>query len=331
MFSSFRRIRPLSLVATAVLSFAACSGDDSPLAPEDAAPSPSLTTDEATATVGAQATLITNQRIAFLSARSGTFSVYKMDTEGNNVVRLTKTGNDVFQPEWSYNNARIAVVRSRRDEYGASNADIWLVNADGTNGHWLRPTMSLWPLKDPSWAPDGSHLLVTMYFAPNWYLAKLDVASGNVTLLHPYGGGIIGDHPSYDKAGKRITYVGAGHKTVDQVFADGSGHKVLYKTDTYTVDLPRYSPDGGRIVFQKGQVGVNTDVFVKNLGTGVVTKVTSSTKSDGLATWSPDGTRLAFVSWRSGAAQIYTMSSTGANVTRITHTSTAEGSPVWTH
>ena len=86
MFRSFRRIRPLSLVATAVLSFAACSGDDSPLAPEDAAPSPSLNTDEATATVGAQATLITNQRIAFLSPRNGALSVFKMDPAGYNVL-----------------------------------------------------------------------------------------------------------------------------------------------------------------------------------------------------------------------------------------------------
>ena len=72
----------------------------------------------------------------------------------------------------------------------------------------LRNTMSPWYLQDPSWAPNGSHLLVTMYWAPNWYLAKFDVASGNITLLHPYGGGIIGRAPSYNKAGTRIAYVG---------------------------------------------------------------------------------------------------------------------------
>src|SRR5215213_8553351 len=254
MFSSFRRIRPLSLVATAVLSFAACSGDDSPLAPEDAAPSPSLTTDEATATIGAQATLITNQRIAFLSPRNGALSVYKMDPAGNNVLRLTKTVDPVYQPAWSYDNKLVAVVRDRWDG-NVSRTDIWIANADGTNGHWLRPTMSPWHLQDPSWAPDGSHLLVTMLYAPYWYLGKFDVASGNITILHPYGGGIIGRAPSYDKAGKRIAYVGASKLTVDQVNADGSGHKVLFKSGGPAVGLPRFSPDGGRIVFQKGPLG----------------------------------------------------------------------------
>jgi Tol biopolymer transport system component len=71
---------------------------------------------------------------------------------------------------------------------------------------------------------------------------------------------------------------------------------------------------------------------VKKLGTGAVTKLTSSTAADGLATWSPDGTKLAFLSWRSGPAQIYTMSSsTGGSLTRITHTSVSERMPVWSH
>jgi Tol biopolymer transport system component len=44
------------------------------------------------------------------------------------------------------------------------------------------------------------------------------------------------------------------------------------------------------------------------------------------------GTKLAFVSWRLGPGQIYTMSSsTGGSLTRITHTSVSEGAPVWSH
>jgi dipeptidyl aminopeptidase/acylaminoacyl peptidase len=330
MFTPFRRFRPLSLAAATVLSFAGCNGDDSPLAPVDAGPVPPADLGQVEAVAPADAALITAQRIAFLSPRNGPLSVYKMDPAGFNVLRLTKTADPVYQPAWSYDNKRIAMVRERWDGT-VSRTDIWLVNADGTNGHWLRNTMSPWHLQDPSWAPDGTHLLVSMYFAPYWYLGKFDVASGNITVLHPVGGGIVGRAPSYDKAGKRITYVGSS-LTVDQVNTDGSGHKVLFKSSGPPVNLPRFSPDGGRIVFVKGPLGGNTDVFVKNLGTGVVTKLTSSTAADGLATWSPDGTKLAFVSWRSGPGQIYTMSSsTGGSLTRITHTSVSEGAPVWSH
>ena len=331
MFSPFRRFRPLSLAAAAALSFAGCTGDDSPLAPADDGSVAPADLGQVEAAVSADAALITAQRIAFLSPRNGPLSVFKMDPAGSNVLRLTKTADPVYQPAWSYDNKRIAVVRDRWDG-NVTRTDIWVVNADGTNGHWLRNTMSPWYLQDPSWAPNGSHLLVTMYWAPNWYLAKFDVASGNITLLHPYGGGIIGRAPSYNKAGTRIAYVGATGQTVDQVNTDGSGHKVLFNSGGPKVNLPRFSPDGGRLVFQKGPAGGNTDVFVKNLGTGVVTKLTSSTAADGMATWSPDGTKLAFVSWRVGPGQIYTMSSsTGGSLTRITHTSVSEGAPAWTH
>ena len=332
MFRPFRRFRPLSLAAAAALSFAACSGEDSPLAPQDAAPATPADAGHVEAVAPADAALITAQRIALLSPRNGALSVYKMDPAGNNVFRITKTSDPVYQPAWSYDNKRIAVVRLRYDGNVAKD-DIWLVNADGTNGHWLSNTMSPWDLKDPSWAPDGSHLLVSMFISPSyWYLAKIQVASGIITVLHPIGGGIVGDRPSYDKAGKRIAYRGASHATVDQVNADGSGHKVLFNSGGPAVDLPRFSPDGGRFVFQKGPAAGNSDVFVKNLGTGVVTKLTSSTSFDGLATWSPDGTKLAFVSYRTGPGQIYTMSSsTGGSLTRITHTSFSEGAPMWTH
>ena len=331
MFRPFRRFRPLSLAAAAVLSFAACNGEDSPLAPQDAAPAPQADAGQVEAVAPADAALITAQRIAFLSPRNGPLSVFKMDPAGYNVLRLTKTADPVFQPAWSYDNKRIAMVRDRWDGT-VSHSDIWLVNADGTNGHWLSNTMSPWPLKDPSWAPDGSHLLICMYAAPSWFLGKIQVATGTITVLHPIGGGIAGDRPSYDKAGKRIAYRGASHATVDQVYADGSGHKVLFNSGGPAVDTPRFSPDGGRIVFAKGPAAGNTDVFVKNLGTGVVTKLTFSTAADFGATWSPDGTKLAFVSYRTGPGQIYTMSSsTGGSLTRITHTSFSEGSPVWTH
>ena len=338
MFSPFRRLRPLPLlVATAAaVSFGGCNSNDSPLAPaEDSPAAPALAAlvddGHAEAVTSDVAALTTTQRIAFISPRDGKLNLYKMDPSGNQVARLTNTTAQDHEPAWSYDNKRIAVVRYRLDGTVGKD-DIWLMNADGTNGHWLSNTMSPWDMMDPSWAPDGSHLLVSLWVQPYWYLAKMDVATGTITLLHPYGGGIIGIRPSYDHAGQRIIYVGATRLTVDQVSADGSGHKTRYTSSSGTVDHPSFSPDGKRIAFEKGPIPGNTNVYVKNLGTGVVTQLTSSTAADGSATWSPDGTKLAFVSARSGKAQIYTMnSSTGGSLTRITFTSVWEASPTWTH
>jgi TolB protein len=65
------------------------------------------------------------------------------------------------------------------------------------------------------------------------------------------------------------------------------------------------------------------------LGTGKVTQLTTYDGFDSQPTWSPDGTRIAFTSGRSGTAQIWTMNPTGGALTRGTHTTTAEADPAW--
>jgi TolB protein len=63
-----------------------------------------------------------------------------------------------------------------------------------------------------------------------------------------------------------------------------------------------------------------------------VSRLTSNPAYDGVPTWSPDGSRIAFESTRSGKSQIWTMNAaTGGSQTRITHTATDEKYPAWSH
>jgi TolB protein len=79
-------------------------------------------------------------------------------------------------------------------------------------------------------------------------------------------------------------------------------------------------------------VAGNTDIFVRNIATAATTRLTWSTAADRHPSWSPDGTRLAFASARTGKDQIYTMKAgTGGDVLRITYADQWLDSPVWTH
>ena len=62
------------------------------------------------------------------------------------------------------------------------------------------------------------------------------------------------------------------------------------------------------------------DVYVVTLATGLQTRLTTAAEVDGFAHWSPDGTRIAFLSWRDnvGGAQVYVMNADGTSQQRLT-------------
>src|SRR5262245_45190908 len=64
-------------------------------------------------------------------------------------------------------------------------------------------------------------------------------------------------------------------------------------------------------------------------GTGI-TQLTYNLDSDTSPTWSPDGQRIAFTSYRDGNSEIYVMDANGSNQVRVTETENDhEYNPLW--
>lgn len=94
---------------------------------------------------------------------------------------------------------------------------------------------------------------------------------------------------------------------------------------------PRFSPDGREIVFTRQAPGLpNSEIFVMAAnGTGR-TELTSTPQGNGYPTWSPDGTRIAFVSYRDREMpNIFVMRSDGTGVVQITHDATGKSELAW--
>jgi Tol biopolymer transport system component len=93
---------------------------------------------------------------------------------------------------------------------------------------------------------------------------------------------------------------------------------------------PALSPDRTRLAFTKAVTPSNGEIFVLNLTTNVTKRLTYNSAGDFAPKWSPDGTKIAFASTRSGKLQIWTMSSaTGGSLTRITSRTYGAGYPAW--
>ncbi len=79
------------------------------------------------------------------------------------------------------------------------------------------------------------------------------------------------------------------------------------------------SPDGSTIAFAyKG------DIFTVPVTGGQARQITSNSAFDSRPVWSPDGSRIAFVSYRQGGADVYIVSREGGEPTRLTTHSAAE-------
>ena len=74
----------------------------------------------------------------------------------------------------------------------------------------------------------------------------------------------------------------------------------------------------------------DTEIFVVDPETGDARNLSRSPKSeDRYPCWSPDGQRVAFISDRAGAANLFVMDADGGHVKQLTHTTAVCYMPSW--
>ncbi len=79
-----------------------------------------------------------------------------------------------------------------------------------------------------------------------------------------------------------------------------------------------WSPDGTRLVFQRGQFLSTPDIYVIHRDGSGETLLTTSDPLGGGPRWSPDGTRIVFASARDGNTELYIVNPDGSGITRVT-------------
>lgn len=220
--------------------------------------------------------------IVFASDRDGDSELYAVRPDGTGLRRLTRNRVDDFYPAISPDGKRIAFVSSR-----SGDDDLYVMNLDGSGLRALTrnsATPAGLSIQDeaPSWSPDGRRIA----FASNRAAGQFEIFTmrANGTNVH------------------RLTRTGR------QV------------TDT----IPAWSPDGSLIAFASDRVSpFNSEIYVVEPdGTGL-RRLTFTAGGDGvlgddsMPAWSPDGSRIAFVSNRDQQNEIYVMDADGSDQRRV--------------
>jgi Tol biopolymer transport system component len=299
----------LSLYGVAMLGLAACSESDTPLAP-DSEPGTELAVSPAPLP----------GRIVFHSSRNGQGNrIYVMNADGTGVTQLTSTYG--ISPSWSYNNQKIAYVTERVVGPNKVVGDIFVIDANGANGHWASPTPSPVSLVHPTWSPDGTRILV---WSPPSKLMSLDVATGALTTLKVGGVDVQGRYPSFDRTGQKIVF--AAGSSLGVMNADGTGgiSKISGPSGS-TTEHPRFSPDGQKILFSAVMPGARDgDLYVASQGS---LTLLGDRNLGHRASWAPDGKHIAYE--RMG--RIYQMNADGSRRTRLSAPEMYDQAPDYTH
>ena len=292
-------------LAIALMSLAACADSDNPLAP---AGDPS---DEAQL---AQTGPLLG-KIAFSMRGVGNQTdIYVMNADGTGQSRLTSAPEIEYSPAWSQDNQQIAFVRPRTDGADVVHQDIFVMDANGSNGHWVSPTPNSTSLFDPVWSPDGSRIAV---WTSGQELAYLEGTTGELKPMESTLGQLKGFYPSSIHRVRRSSSAGVARCSSSTPTASGCCPRSFcppgWRTSIrpfHPMDRRSRSPAG-----PPNEPGADIYVVGAN-GTGL-TRLASSPGTESEPSWSPDGNQIAFGSDRSGVDQIYRTSAGGGRRVRL--------------
>jgi Tol biopolymer transport system component len=252
------------------------------------------------------------RRIAFVtpftSNTSVTPGIYTTDASGTGGLRrVTSYG---FEPAWSPDGRRITFAAPTGGcDRGIG---IWTARADGSGATLVAESPDEFTdYVDPAWSPDGKRIA---YSIPNSDQGE----SGIVTI--PAAGGDVtpqlvtssGSQPAWAPDGGRIVYVTTTR----------TGYGPLHVIDLHTLrdhqltpmpaTAPAWSPGGKRLAFSVKATDGSYDLYSVNADGSHLVRLTKPIRSSGppgtgldftdtvnsWPAWSPDGSRLAFVSGR---------------------------------
>jgi len=107
----------------------------------------------------------------------------------------------------------------------------------------------------------------------------------------------------------------------------GKGIETLYSAEGIG-STPDFSRDGKWMVFSASKEG-NTDIYLLNLESRKMTRLTNHVAIDTSPRFSPNGKEIVFTSDRFGAPRIYAMDRDGLNVRKLGTIGNYNDSPVW--
>jgi TolB protein len=237
---------------------------------------------------------VLGSRIAFAQTGHST-EVASVGMDGADLAVLTKMKSDCLLPAYSPTGREVAFT-----SYLFGGADLWLVSAAGGRARRIssRPGMN----SGATWFADGTTLAMTLSHEGNPEIYKIRADSGAVVarLTHSSGSDLS---PSLSPDGAQIAFV-SDRQGTPQIFvmpaSGGNARRLTFQGVQNTTPRFNPAPDKPLIAFTGRDEKLVFDIFVFDLRTQKVDRITQNEGSNYDPSWSPDGRLLVYASNRGG-------------------------------
>ncbi len=252
-------------------------------------------------------------------------------TLGTGVARqLTLTGGYDYQPDWSSDGRWILFTSYRGDAL-----ELYVLDLKDGTAHALTANGAV--NVEPRFSPDGKRVVfVSTSFNRRFHIFTADFDNGALSHIQRVTGEHRSDLPRYyysaydheinpvwTRDGRDILYV----SNRDHIYGTGGFWRQpaqggveatqIHYEETNWKARPDVSPDGSRVVFSSYAGRAWHNLWVMPVGGGDAFPIAYGDWDQTNARWSPDGTRIAFVTNQSGGTQIAVLPIPGGNSTPL--------------
>ena len=236
-------------------------------------------------------------------------SLWRQKLDSEVAVQLTDGAGYDYQPDWSPDGKTIIYVSYQKDAM-----ELWLL--DVASGKTAQLTSGGAVNVEPRWSPDGKRMVfVSTQFNKRFHIFRADVRDGKLENLVRLTGETKSDLPRYyysqydteinpvwTRDGQEILFISnQGHIHGTGGFwrmkaEPGTTAREIHYEETSWKARPDFSPDGSRMVYSSYLGGQWHNLWLMPANGADAFPVSYGDFDHTNVRWSPDGTKIAFIS-----------------------------------